>query len=142
MTGDIVNNSADWFVATRRVIRFGVAFAVVSVVAAVYFDRLIDQPRSGDAAWLVVTGQGIGLTGLGILLGVLITLLYWVVATVRLSRVHGAPPGSGHLGYWAIGLFAAAFVVSYLVPGGLVAGAAVRVAGSALLVAGMLHTRA
>jgi hypothetical protein len=118
-----------------------VAFAVVSVAAALWVDRLAGRPRTTASAWLVVTGQGIGLTGPGILLGVLITLLYWIVAAVRLSRVHGTP-GSGHLGYWAIGLLAAAFVVSHLVPGGLFAGAAVRVAGSAVLVTGVLHTRA
>jgi hypothetical protein len=130
-----------WYVATRRVVGFAVAFALAVLGSAVYVDAVDAAfvPRMVTA--MTGVGVGLGLLVLGTLLGLAITVPFWVWQAVRQTREHGSPD-YGHLGYWGVGAFLVLFVVGFVVPGGVYAAVAPRVLGSALLVAGVLHTRA
>jgi hypothetical protein len=130
-----------WYVATRRVVAFAVAYAVAVVAAAVFTDTLADVPRSLQAHAVVVAALTIGLIGLGAVLGIVISVAFWIWAAIQQTREHGAP-AYGHLGFWGAGAFLVLFALAYVVPGGVYVAAAVRVLASALLIAGVLHTRA
>jgi hypothetical protein len=131
----------EWYVATRRVVGFAVAYAVVVVVAAVFAGTLADVPRAMQSPAALVTMVVFGLVGLGVVLGILISVAVWIWAAVQQTREHGAP-ALGHLGFWGIGAFAVLYVLGYVVPGGVYAVAGTRVLASVLLIAGVLHTRA
>ncbi|GIJ72254.1 hypothetical protein [Virgisporangium ochraceum] len=130
-----------WYVATRRVVGFAVAFAVAVLGSAVYVDAVDAAPAPRMVTAMTGVGVGLGLLVLGTLLGLAITVPFWVWQAVRQTREHGSP-GHGHLGYWGVGAFLVLFAAGFVVPGGVYAAAAPRVLGSALLVAGVLHTRA
>jgi hypothetical protein len=129
-----------WYVATRRVVGFSVAFAVVGLAAAVFADTLATTSRPLQTPAVVAAGLVIGLLWLGVVLGIAITVPFWIWTAVKQTREHGAP-AYGHLGFWASGAFFVLFAAAYVVPGGVYASAAVRVLAAALLVAGVLHTR-
>ena len=130
-----------WYAATRRVVAFAVAYAVVVLAAAVFADTLTGVLRPLRANAVVVAGAIIGVIGLGMVLGIVISVAYWIWAAIQQTREHGAP-AYGHLGFWGAGAFVVLYALGYVVPGGLYVAAAVRVLASALLIAGVLHTRA
>jgi hypothetical protein len=130
-----------WYVATRRVVGFAVAYAVVVLAAAVFAGTLADVPRTLQARAVVVAGVVIGLVALGVLLGIVISVAFWIWAAVQQTREHGSP-AYGHLGFWGAGAFLVLFALGYVGPGAIYLVAAERVLGSALLIAGVLHTRA
>jgi hypothetical protein len=129
-----------WYVATRWLVGFAVAYAVVVLAAAVLTDTLANVPRPLQAHAVVVAGLVIGLIGLGVVLGMMISVAFWIWAAIKQTREHGAP-AYGHLGFWGAGAFLVLFAVACVVPGGVYVAAAVRVLASALLIAGVLHTR-
>ncbi|MEU7870454.1 hypothetical protein [Dactylosporangium sp. NPDC049140] len=131
----------EFYVATRRVVAFAIAYAAIVVVDAVFVAGwyAADVPGVLQAHWIVIAVVVLGLVALGVVLGILITTAFWVYSSVKQSREHGAPP-YGHLGYYGIGAFFLLFVFAYAVPG-IWGNAAVRLAGCALLIAGVLHTR-
>jgi hypothetical protein len=113
-------NLTEWNVATRRVVWCAVAYAVIVVAATVYTDRAAWAPRSLQATGVVVVGTFISVIGIGVLLGLVITVPFWIWTATRQNH----RPASGHLGYWAAGAFLVLFVAAYLVPGGIYAGIA------------------
>ncbi|MEV8511517.1 hypothetical protein [Dactylosporangium sp. NPDC051484] len=127
--------------ATRRVVGFAVAYAVVVLAAAVFTDTLRNRPQTLHATAVTIAGLFIGLIGLATVLGIVITVVYWIWVAIRQTREHGAP-AYGHLGFWGVGAFLVLFVLGYVVPAGVYVTAAERVLASALLIAGVLHTRA
>ncbi|WP_426504875.1 hypothetical protein ACPPVO_45460 [Dactylosporangium sp. McL0621] len=129
----------EFYVATRRVVAFAVAYAVVITVAAAFVYRYANIPRTLQARGIVIFVLVLGLIALGVVLGILITTVFWIYSSVKQSREHGMPP-YGHLGYYGIGAFFLLFVLAYGVPG-LWVSAGVRVLACALLIAGVLHTR-
>jgi len=129
----------EFYVATRRAVAFAVAFAVVQIGASAWAAWVANVPRTLQASGVIVTGVLLGLLELGVVLGVLITTVFWIYASVRPSREHGRP-AYGHLGYYGIGAFFVLFLLGYLVPGGVWVTAAVRILGCALLVAGVVHS--
>lgn len=131
----------EWYVATRRVVGFAVAYAVVVVAAAVFAVTLANVPRPLQAHAVVAVGLIIGFIGLAAVLGILISVAFWIWVAIRQTREHGAP-AYGHLGFWGVGAFLVLFAVGYVSPGGVYVVAAERVFASALLIAGVLHTRA
>ena len=130
-----------WYVATRRVVGFALAYMGVVLAAAVFTDTLANVPRALQAHAVVFAGLIIGLIGLGVVLGIVICVAFWIWAALQQTRNHGAP-AYGHLGFWGAGAFGVLFALGYVVPGGVYVAAAVRVLASALLIAGVLHTRA
>jgi hypothetical protein len=120
-------------VATRRVIGFAVAFAVVELAAAAF----VATRSTATLVGIVV----FGLIGLAVVVGLLISIVQWVWTTVRETRELGAPPYR-HLGIWGVGAFAGLWALGYAAPGGIAVQVAVRLLGLGLLVGGVLHTRA
>jgi hypothetical protein len=135
-----VNRNADWYTACRRVIRFAAAFAVVAVVSAVYIQIVDGRPSSLLAGAMVVFGLAISLIGLGVTLGVIITVAFWGVQAARLAREHGSA-AMGPLGYWGAGVFVVLFGVSYLASPWPAVYGVIRVLGAAVLIAAILHDR-
>jgi hypothetical protein len=130
-----------WHVATRRVVWFTVAYAILVLAATVFADRLANVPRPMQAHAVAIAGLIIGFIGLGVVLGLMISVAFWIWAAIGQTREHGAP-AYGHLGFWGAGAFVVLFALGYVVPGGVYVAGALRVLGSALLIAGVLHTRA
>jgi hypothetical protein len=130
-----------WHVATRRVVGFAVAYAIVVLVAAVFTDTLANVPRPLQARAVVVAGLIIGLIALAVVLGIVFSVVFWIWAAIQQTREHGAP-AYGHLGFWGAGAFVLLFAFGYVVPGGVYVAAAVRVLAAVLLIAGVLQTRA
>jgi hypothetical protein len=134
-------NPMQWHVATRRVVGFAVAYAVVALAAAVFTETLANVPRTWQSPALIFAGLIISLFGLTVLLGIAVSLAVWIWVAVRQTREFGAP-AYGHLGFWGAGAFLVLFAAGYVVPGGVYLAAAVRLLGAVLLIAGVLHTRA
>lgn len=135
--------AAEWNAASTRVVWCAGLFAAAAVAIP-----LLGRAQPGASSVGARAGIGIGANAaawvmLGSLLGLLITGLFWTVTVARLSRVHGAP-AAGHLGFWGLGAFGCALVLSFLATPalGVPVATVIRVAGASLAVAGVLHTRA
>jgi drug/metabolite transporter (DMT)-like permease len=138
-------------VASRRVIRFGVAYAVVVVVVAALGLAGYAAIRSGAAdpaslgtqASVIVGSTVTGLVGLVCVIGLLISTVVWVVSVHRLR-----PAGPGVLGYLAMAVCLLLVGLAYLLPvrvsslnGAVLTEAAMRVAAVVVLVAGVVVVR-
>ncbi|MFI5907526.1 hypothetical protein [Dactylosporangium sp. NPDC051541] len=133
-------NNADWYAACRRVIRFTVAYAVIAVVSAVYIQILAGRPTGLLAGWMVVFGLAISLIGLGVTLGVVLTVVFWGVQAAKLANRHGSP-ALGPLGFWGAGAFVVLFALSYLVAAWPLLYGIVRVMAAVVLIAAIVHDR-
>ncbi|WP_436519873.1 hypothetical protein [Actinoplanes sp. HUAS TT8] len=138
--------SADWELAGRRTVRFGVAYAVAAAAVVPLFTWATRNPGGGLALPLVLLLGNIVITALLLvgILGLLVSMVVWLVQTAKLQ--YGAPAG-GHLGYWGIVAFTLLFVAAYLQPpalgtaGALLISSGERLLGVTLLIAGVTHTR-
>ncbi|MFY1693468.1 hypothetical protein [Plantactinospora sp. WMMB782] len=145
------NPSADTFsLASRRVVRFSVVYAVVvatvNALGAAGFATIrggAAQPTELNGSALIVAAFG-GLVALVCLLGLLISTVVWIVSAHRLT-----PAGPGLAGYGGLVLclllVASAFVLPLRMPtvGGAVAvDAGLRIGGVLVLVGGVLLARA
>ncbi|WP_433206286.1 hypothetical protein ACQP00_39280 [Dactylosporangium sp. CS-047395] len=130
----------EWNAACRRVIAFTVAYAVLIALVTVLVLAYGDLPRElqAKAVWLFMLI--LGYVALGISVGLLISLAFYIYAAVRQTREHGAP-AYGHLGFWGAGAFVALWVAGLVIPS-LLAVSVLRLVGCALLIAGVVHTRA
>ncbi len=138
--------------AGRRVVRFGVVYAVVvALAAALGFagytairNGLADPSDVSTQASVLLVGAIAGLVGLVCVLGLLISAVVWVVGAHRLTAGGPGVAGYGSLVLCLL-LIGSAYVLPRRVPtlGGAVATeAAMRVAGVAILIAGVLVVRA
>lgn len=128
-------------VATRRVVRFAVAYVVVLLAALAYVLATRARPATLQATGLVILLLILGLAGLAVVLGLLITVSFWLRAAVVQTRKHRGPD-FGQPGFWAVGAFYVLFAAGFLVPGGALVAAAVRILAAVVLVAGVRHTAA
>ena len=135
--------------ATRRVVSFAVAYAVVVVVTAVlglvgYAAVRGSQVDAGVQASVLLTGLVAGVVGLACVLGLLICSVVWVVSAHRLT-----PAGPGFAGYGALAVAVVLLALAYVLPalaatvdGAVATEAALRIGGVAVLAAGVLVARA
>ncbi len=138
--------SPDWELAGRRTVRFAVAYAFAAAAVIPLFSYATRNPIDGVTvqALLVIANIVISALLLGVILGLLVCMVVWLVQTARLA--YGAP-STGHLGYWGIVAFGLLFVAAYLPSPGLSPDAALlvsageRLLGVILLIAGVTHTR-
>ena len=135
--------------ATRRVVRFAGAYAVVVAVTAVlglvgYAAVRSSEVDAGLRASVLLTGLVAGVVGLACVLGLLICSVVWVVSAHRLT-----PAGPGPVGYGALAVAVLLLALAYVLPasaatvdGAVATEAALRIGGVAVLSAGVLAVRA
>jgi hypothetical protein len=156
-TGQAAHNpSAETFaLADRRVVRFGVVYAVLVVIADVLavvalrsgatdVRELDSQASVLAASSILLISTVLGLAALVCVIGLLISTVVWIVSAHRLTSA-----GPGLVGYGALAagvlLIASAYVLPILVPtqvGAVLTEGALRIGGVAVLVAGVLVVRA
>lgn len=138
-------------VASRRVVRFGVVYAVVVVAVsalglagyAAITSGAADPTSIGTQASVLIGTAVTGLVGLVCVIGLLVSTIVWFVSVHRLR-----PSGPGVAGYLAMAfcllLVGLAYVVPARVPsldGTVVTEAVMRIAGIAVLIAGVVVVR-
>jgi hypothetical protein len=138
--------------AGRRVVRFGVVYAVVVAMTGAFGFAGYTAVRSGAAdptdvstqASVLIVGAIAGLVGLVCVAGLLISTVVWIVGAHRMIAA-----GPGVAGYGCLVLCLLLIGLSYVVPrrvptlGGAVATeAAMRVGGVVVLIVGVLVVRA
>ena len=138
-------------VASRRVVRFGVVYAVVVVAVsalglagyAAITSGAADPTSIGTQASVLIGTAVTGLVGLVCVIGLLVSTIVWFVSVHRLR-----PSGPGVAGYLAMAfcllLVGFAYVVPARVPsldGTVVTEAVMRIAGIAVLIAGVVVVR-
>ena len=141
--------------ADRRVVRFGVAYAVLVAIADVLGYAAIrggvTAPRELDSqasvvatSTIVIVSTTLGLVALACVIGLLVSTVVWIVSAHRLTR--GGPGLAGYGGLLlGVLLIASAYVLPGQVPtlsGAAVAEVALRIGGVVALVAGVLLGRA
>jgi len=145
--------SVDTFaLASRRVVRFGVVYAVVVAMAgALSFggytaisSGAADPANLGTQASVLIGTMVAGLVGLVCVIGLLISTVVWLVSVHRLRA-----GGPGLIGYGGLAGAVLLIAVAYLLPGrmptvsaAVAADVALRVGAVILLVAGVLQVRA
>jgi hypothetical protein len=130
------------YVATRRVVGFAAAYAVVELFAVALVFVYGDLPRSLQARGVVITLLVLGLAGFAVVIGLVISLVSWVVAVVRAGREQGVP-AIGLLGPWAIGASVILWGFGlFELPGGTFTAVAIRLLCVAVLIVGVRHTAA
>jgi drug/metabolite transporter (DMT)-like permease len=137
--------------ASRRVVRFGVLYAVVvAVVGALGFagytaigSGAADPTAVSTQASVLLFGAITGLVGLVCVVVLLISTVVWIVSVHRITR-----SGPGVVGYNCLSLCVLLIALAYVVPrrvptlGGAVATeAAMRIGGVVALIAGVLLVR-
>lgn len=137
-------NLEQFSLATRRVIRFSVAFLVVSVVAAglvlvgvaALESGAADPSSVGTRASYLIVGMVVGLVTWACVIGLVVSTIVWIVSAHRVS-----PTGPGLAGYG--GLFVALLLValSYLLTLPVVALSGMRFSGWIVLVFGVVAAR-
>jgi hypothetical protein len=138
--------------ASRRVIRFGAvyAFVVVAVAAlglagyAAIRSGAADPTSVGTQASVLLGATVTGMAGLICILCLMISTVVWIVSAHRLR-----PVGPGVPGYVAMAVSLLLIGLAYLLPdrvaslnGAILTEAAMRVAGIAALIAGVVVVRA
>lgn len=138
-------------VAGRRVVRFGVvyAFVVVAVSAlglagyAAIRSGAADPNSVGTQASVAIGSLVTGLVGLVCVIGLAISTIVWIVSAHRLR-----PAGPGVAGYVALTACLLLVGLAYVLParllslnGSVLAEAAMRIAGIAALIAGVVLVR-
>jgi hypothetical protein len=138
-------------VASRRVIRFGVVYALVVVAVAALGLAGYAAIRSGAAdpnsvgtqASVLIGSTITGLVGLVCVIGLLISTIVWIVAAHRLR-----PAGPGVLGYLAMTVSLLLIGLAYVLParvsslnGSVVVDALMRIAAVVVLIAGVVVVR-
>lgn len=141
-----------FLLAARRVIRFGVVYAVVVLVTnalavagySAVRGGLADPGAVGTQASVLIVGLISGFVALVCVLGLLISTVVWVLSAHRLT-----PAGPGIIGYGALAGCGALIVLGYVLPGqvatvdgAVVTQAALRIGAIVVLVAGVLWVRA
>lgn len=137
-------NLETFSLATRRVIRFSIAFLVVSLVAAllvlagvsVLRSGAVDPLAPGTRASFVLTALVVGLLTWICVAGLLISTIVWIVSAHKVS-----PTGPGAAGYG--GLFATLMLItlSYVLPVPDLIGAGLRLGAWAALIIGVVAAR-
>ncbi|WP_433046966.1 hypothetical protein [Dactylosporangium sp. CS-033363] len=94
----------EWNAACRRVIAFAVLYAVLVAFTTVVVLSFGDLPRElqAKAVWLFLLL--FGYAALGVSVGLLLCLAFYIYAAVKQTREHGSP-SYGHLGFWGAGAF-------------------------------------
>jgi hypothetical protein len=138
--------------AGRRVVRFGVVYAVVVALVsglglagyAAVRSGIADPTAVGTQASVLLVGMISGLVGLVCLLGLLISTVVWIISAHRLT-----PAGPGLTGYGAAAVGVLLVALAYGLPGrmptvsgAVVTEAAMRIGGVVVLVAGVVLVRA
>ena len=138
-------NLETFALATRRVIRFSVAFLAISVLAALFvlggvtaLRRGVADPTSvGTHASMLLATLVLGFATWVCIIGLLISTVVWIVGAHRVS-----PAGPGLAGYGGLFLTLLLISLSYLLPVGDLAGGGLRLAGWVALIAGVVTARA
>lgn len=138
-------NLETFSLATRRVIRFSVAFLIISVLAAVLVvtgvsvlrSGAVDPMSSGTRASFLLTGLAVGLVTWVCVIGLLVSTIVWIVSAHRVS-----PTGPGAAGYGGLFVTLMLITMSYVLPISDLAGAGLRLGGWAALIFGVVGTRA
>jgi len=144
--------AATFALAGRRVVRFGVGYALVVVIASllglagytVIRSGAADPSALGTQASVLIGVAVVGLVSLACVLGLLISTVVWLVSAHRL--LDGGP---GFAGYGGLAACAALIALAYVLPIRMAtvgaagaAEAALRIGGVVLLIAGVLGVRA
>jgi hypothetical protein len=144
--------AAVFFLAARRVIRFGLVYAVVVALTGALGIAGYSAVRSGVADPTAVGTQASvlimelvsGLVGLACVLGLLISTVAWIIGAHRLT-----PAGPGLLGYAALAACLVLIVLAYVLParvatvnGSVATEVGLRIAAVVLLTAGVVLVRA
>ena len=149
----MLSPSAETFsLASRRVVRFGVLYAVVVAIVGALSLGGYAAIRSGAAdpadlstqASVLIVGMIAGLVGLVCVIGLLISAVVWVVSVHRLTAAGPGLTGYGGL-VGGVLLIALAYVLPSRVPtvsAAVAVDVALRVGAVVLLVAGVLLVRA
>jgi hypothetical protein len=148
----VINNSADTFsLASRRVIRFSVTFAVLVVIAnglalagvTAFKSGAADPTSVGSQASVAVIGVVLGFVTLVCVFGLLISAVVWIISA-HLSR----PSGPSFVGYGSLILCIVLIVLAYVVPQRLstdaataATEAAMRAGGAVVLILGVIFVR-
>jgi hypothetical protein len=148
----VINNSADTFsLASRRVIRFSVAFVVLVVIAnglglaglTAFKSGAADPTSFGSQASVAVIGTAVGFVTLVCILGLLISAVVWIISA-HLVR----PSGPSFVGYGSLVLCALLIVFAYVIPERMstdtataAVGVAMRVGGAIVLILGVILVR-
>jgi hypothetical protein len=138
-------NLETFSLATRRVIRFSIAFLVISLLAALLVVAGVTALQTGAADPNSVGTQASVLLGVMILglatwvciIGLLISTIVWIVSAHRVS-----PTGPGLAGYGGLFLTCLMISLSYLLPLANLAESGLRLGGWVALIAGVLAARA
>ncbi|MEU4237546.1 hypothetical protein [Actinoplanes sp. NPDC026619] len=134
--------------ATRRVVRFGAIYAILVAVTNALAVAGVTAIRSGaatdPAAAGVLIGSAItGFVGLICIIGLLISIVVWIVSAHRLTAA-----GPGLIGYGGVLIWVVLSVLAYVVPpqvpsigAAAATEASLRIAGLALLIAAVRLVR-
>jgi hypothetical protein len=131
--------------ATRRVIRFSIAFLVIALLSAGLVLAGVNAIQSGAAdpnspgtqATLVLGILILGLVTWVCIIGLLISTLVWIVSAHKVS-----PTGPGAAGYGGLFVTLLLISLSYLLPVTQLAASGLRLGGWAALIAGVVLARA
>jgi hypothetical protein len=138
--------------ASRRVVRFGAVYAVVvgAVSAlglagyAAISSGAADPTSVGTQASVLIGTAVTGFVGLVCVIGLMVSTIVWLVSAHRLR-----PSGPGVVGYLAMAFCLVLVALAYVVParvaslgGAVTTEAAMRIAGIAVLIAGVMVVRA
>lgn len=131
--------------ATRRAIRFSVAYLLVSLIATVLTMAGVLALRSGATnplspgtyAGFLLGGMAVGLATLICVLGLLVSVVVWIISAHRVT-----PAGPGAAGYGGLFLTVLLMALSYVLdlPAGVVT--ALQIGAWIALVTGVFLTRA
>lgn len=138
-------------VAGRRVVRFGVVYALVVVAIsalglagyAAISSGAADPSALGTQASVALGSVVTGLVGLVCVIGLIVSTIVWIVSAHRLR-----PVGPGVAGYVAMTVCLLLIGLAYVLPGRLptltgavLTEALMRIAGIAVLIAGVVLVR-
>ncbi|MGK5683026.1 hypothetical protein [Actinoplanes sp. URMC 104] len=146
------DTSETFALASRRVMRFGAAYAIAVVVVnalalaglTAVSNGAVDPTAVGTQASVLIGGAVAGTVTLVCVICLLISTVVWLVSAHRLSAA-----GPGPIGYGALAAGVVLTVLAYVVPGRMptvattaAAEIALRVGGVAVLLAGVAAVRA
>ncbi|MDI6101548.1 hypothetical protein QLQ12_23290 [Actinoplanes sp. NEAU-A12] len=138
-------NLETFSLATRRVIRFSVAFLALSVLVALLVvagvsalrSGAVDPMAPGTQASFLVTSLVVNLVTWVCVIGLLISTIVWIVSAHRVS-----PTGPGAAGYGGLFVTLLLITLSYVLPIADLAGAGLRLGGWVALIFGVVGARA